>query len=541
MSAGVPREVALDAWRARRPASPTTAPLDRDALLRRFHPDHDANAMVTLRVGSAAGARCPAELAALLQAGSPVRDVDIAGAPHRETDVLVIGGGGAGCVAALEAARAGARVLVASKLRLGDGNTVMAEGGIQAAVGEDDSLQRHFEDTVRAGRFAADRVLAAALVSDGPAAIRWLIGEGMSFDVEPGTHRMGGRLRRARVGGASAARLLSLRDQTGLEMMRVLREAVRLQPGVEALDGHPALELLTDARGACAGAVLFDRERRRLALVHAGATIVATGGAGRLHLRGFPTSNHYGATADGLALAYRLGAALRELDSFQYHPTGLAAPAGLAGLLVSEAARAAGARLVNGCGERFVDELAPRDVVAAAILRELEEGRGVATRDGALGVFLDTPSLEAETPGVLRDRLVTLCHLADRAGVDPAREPLLVRPTLHYQNGGVAIDPTGRTSVSRLFACGEVAGGIHGRNRLMGNALLELVAFGRRAGVAAAHEARAPRSGPIGVAHLSDWQRAMIAAGLPLDACSPQLFPSYGNFDLAAALTEGVA
>lgn len=350
---------------------------------------------------------------------------------------------------------------------------------------------------------------------------------------------MGGRLRRARVGGASVARLLSYRDQTGLEMMRVLREAVSMQPGVQVLDGHPALELLTDARGACAGAVLFERDRRRLVLVHAGSTILATGGAGRLHLNGFPTSNHYGATADGVVLAYRVGAALRELDSFQYHPTGLAAPSGLAGLLLSEAARAAGACLVNGCGERFVDELAARDVVCAAIQRELREGRGIVTDDGACGVFLDTPSLEATSPGILRTRLVTLCHLAERAGVDPACEPLLVRPTLHYQNGGVAIDVEGRTSVSRLLACGEVAGGIHGRNRLMGNALLELVVFGRRAGAAAAVDARAPRSGPIGLTHLASWQRAMIAGGLPLEAQSPRLFPTYGRFDLAATLAEG--
>ncbi|MDO9017008.1 MAG: FAD-binding protein [Myxococcales bacterium] len=535
---GIPWSEALDAWRAGRPAPPAASPLPRDELLRRFHPDHREGAMTPLRVGVSAGSACASELAGLLQADSPVRDVDIAGAPQQDTDVLVIGGGGAGCVAALCAARAGARVVVASKLRVGDGNTVMAEGGIQAAVGEEDSLQRHFEDTVRAGRFAGDRALAAALVSDGPAAIRWLIGEGMSFDLEPGSDRIGGRLRRARVGGATAARLLSYRDQTGLEMMRVLREAVRLQRGITTLDGHPALELLTDARGGCAGAVLFDRARGRLSLVHAGATILATGGAGRVHLGGFPTSNHYGATADGLVLAYRAGAALREVDSFQYHPSGLAFPARLAGLLVSEAARAAGARLVNGRGERFVDELAARDVVAAAILRELEEGRGVA-RDGALGVWLDTPSLEAEQPGILRERLVTLSHLAERAGVDPRREPLLVRPTLHYQNGGVAIDPDGHTTIAGLFACGEVAGGIHGRNRLMGNALLELVAFGRRAGAAAARRAETPPTGPIGVTHLSDWQRALIAAGLPLEARAPRLFPPYSNFDLEAALDAG--
>ena len=220
--------------------------------------------------------------------------------------------------------------------------------------------------------------------------------------------------------------------------------------------------------------------------------VLATGGAGRLHLAGFPTSNHYGATADGLVLAYRLGARLREMESFQYHPTGIAWPPHLAGTLISEAARAAGGLLFNGEGRRFVDELAPRDVVAAAILREIEEGRAVE-RDGCAGVLLDTPGLEAANPGILEKRLVTLTHLAGRSGFDPRREPFLLRPTLHYQNGGIAIDASGRTDVPGLLCAGEAAGGLHGLNRLMGNALLELVAFGRRAGTAAAEAVREVR------------------------------------------------
>jgi succinate dehydrogenase / fumarate reductase flavoprotein subunit/L-aspartate oxidase len=423
---------------------------------------------------------------------------------------------------------------------MGDGNTVMAEGGIQAAIGAEDSLQRHYEDTLRAGHFAATRELAAALVSDGPDAIRWLIRQGMSFDLAEEGERIGGQLLRKKPGGATAARLLSYRDFTGLELMRVLREALLLTPGIECLEGHPAVELLTDARGRVAGAVLLDIERGRLVLARAGATILATGGAGRLHLAGFPTSNHYGATADGLVLGYRAGAALREMDSFQYHPTGIAWPPHLAGTLISEAARAAGAHLVNGAGARFVDELAPRDIVAAAILREIAEGRA-AQRDGEDGVMLDTPTLEKEQPGILAKRLVTLSHLAKRAGFDPATEPFLVRPTLHYQNGGIAIDTAGRTGVAGLWCAGEATGGIHGRNRLMGNALLELVAFGRRAGAAATAEAQTEQERGVGVGHLADWRRALIGAGLPLTAKAPMLFPAYGNAAFGSLLRREAA
>ncbi|WP_338665963.1 FAD-binding protein [Pararoseomonas sp. SCSIO 73927] len=531
---GIPYARAIDAWRAAAPAAPQACALAVPELLRGFHPDHRPGGMRVLRAGASAGSPCPAELADLLQADSPLEDVDIAGAPMLETDVLVIGGGGAGCVAALTAARAGARVLLATKLRIGDSNTVMAEGGIQAAVGAEDSLQRHFEDTLRAGHFAADKALVAALVSDGPDAIRWLIQEGMSFDLAEGAQRMGGTLLRKTPGGASAARLLSYRDFTGLELMRALREATLLQPGIVTLDRHPAVELLTDDRGRCAGAALQDLGRGRTVLVRSGATVLATGGSGRLHVAGFPTSNHYGATADGLVLAYRLGAPLREVDSFQYHPTGIAWPRHLEGALVSEAARSSGAALVNALGHRFVEELRPRDVVAAAILREIAEGRGVE-RDGCTGVFLDTPSLEQATPGILGRSLVTLTHLARRAGIDAAAEPLLVRPTLHYQNGGVAIDPACRTVVPGLLCAGEVTGGLHGRNRMMGNALLELVAFGRRAGASAAADARGERPRNVGLTHLADWRRALIVQGLPLGRKAPVIFPAYGNFDIAPA------
>ncbi|MEE7548803.1 FAD-binding protein, partial [Xanthomonas sp. Kuri4-1] len=370
-----------------------------------------------------------------------------------------------------------ASVILANKLRIGDSNTVMAEGGIQAAVGDDDSLQRHYDDTVKGGHGAAARELVAQMVGDGPATIRWLIQLGMSFDLERDPAQAG-RLLRKRAGGTTAARILCHRDFTGLEMMRVLREAVELQRAITLMNRCPAVELLSNGQGDCVGAVLYDLERRRLLMVRARAVVLATGGSGRLHLQDFATSNHYGATADGLVLAYRLGARLRELDSFQYHPTGVAHPRHLAGGLISEAVRSAGAHLVNGLGERFVDELLPRDVVAAAILRECAEGRGIE-RDGQLGVFLDTPGLLAREPDILQ-RLVSLKHLAYKCGLDPAQEPLLIHPTLHYQNGGAEIDRDGATGVAGLYCAGEVAGGIHGRNRLMGNALLDIICFGRR-------------------------------------------------------------
>jgi succinate dehydrogenase / fumarate reductase flavoprotein subunit/L-aspartate oxidase len=530
MPSGIPYEVARQRY------SPGATPAVRsdetsvDELLKAYHPDHGPHARVALAVGVNRAEPCQPDLARHLHANSLIDDVDIAGAQLVTTDVLIVGGGGAGCAAALTAAKEGARVILATKLRLGDSNTVMAEGGIQAAVGADDTPQLHFEDTLRAGHFCGEPELVAQMVMDGPDVIRWLIRLGMLFDLED-DRPVGGKLLRKKPGGASAARILSYRDYTGLEMMRVLREAVDLEPGIEVWNRCPVVELLSDDYGRCAGAVIYNLEWRSFMLVRARAVILATGGAGRLHLNRFPTSNHYGATADGLVLAYRIGARLRELDSFQYHPTGIAYPPHLSGGLVSEAARSGGAKLINGEAERFVDELKPRDVVAAAILRECAQGRGIE-REGQVGVFLDTPTLEKENPGILEKRLVTLRHLAHKCGHDPAQEPFLVYPTLHYQNGGVAIDKDGATSVAGLYCIGELAGGIHGRNRLMGNALLDILSMGRRAGAKASHAGGGVMLGRVGISHVHAWQRELTMAGLPLHVKAPMLFPPYAHFDL---------
>ena len=522
---GIDYETALANLRRAEPQLNGTLP-EKDVLLKTFHPDYAPSAHTTLSVGVNAGDSCHPDLARLLTAHPLIEDYDLAGAESMRTDVLVIGGGGAGAAAALTAAAEGASVIMANKLRIGDSNTVMAEGGIQAAVGEDDSLQRHYEDTLKGGHMAAKKELVVQMVTDAPSAIRWLIGLGMDFDTQGGDRN--GKLVRKKAGGTTAQRILCHRDFTGLEMMKVLREAVEIEPRIQQINRHPAVELLSDNEGNCVGAVLYDLEKRKLVTVHANAVILATGGSGRLHLQGFATSNHYGATADGLVLAYRIGAKLRDMDSFQYHPTGVAHPPHMAGALISEATRSAGTKLVNGLGERFVDELQPRDVVAAAILREVQEGRGVV-RDGQVGVFLDTPRIIAEQPDIMK-RLVTLGHVAHKCGVHPESEPLIIHPTLHYQNGGIEINGDGETTVKGLYAAGEVSGGIHGRNRLMGNALLDIISFGRRAGRAAAHAPRR-RNTRGGLEHVHNFQRALQKAGVKSDVKAPVLYPDYGTFD----------
>jgi len=525
MANGVPYNEALANYRAEAERPLERQPDDRHALLRAFHPDHRMDTLTTLKVGPNSGEQCHRQLADMLQADARIDEADLAGAPVVETDVLVIGGGGAGCAAALVAAKAGADVILATKLRLGDSNTVMAEGGIQASIEKNDTPQLHFNDTIRAGHGEADRNLVASMVMDGPDVIRWLIQQGMQFDLDDF-----GDLLTRRAGGTSANRVCYYRDYTGLEMMRVLREAVQ-NSDIDVWDYSPAVELLANESGHCAGAVLSNLKNCSYVQVVAKSVIIATGGIGRMHLNGFPTSNHFGATGDGLILAYRLGAKLRDLDSFQYHPTGLAHPHHLGGTLITEGVRSAGTWLLNGHGERFVDELSPRDVVAAAILRECDEGRGVHVNGDAVGVWLDTPGLELRNPGILEKRFPKLLNLGKKAGIDPSRSPLLIYPTLHYQNGGVVIDELGRSTVPGLYCVGEASGGIHGKNRIMGNALLEIISFGRRAGAHAAEQRHGKGHKQVSLEHLSRLRRELTISNMPMELKSPMLFPECAKFD----------
>jgi succinate dehydrogenase / fumarate reductase flavoprotein subunit/L-aspartate oxidase len=362
------------------------------------------------------------------------------------------------------------------------------------------------------------------MAQDGPEVLRWLIRQGMQFEQTPS-----GDLHTRRAGGMTAPRLVHCRDYTGLEMMRVLREAVIQHRSIEVWEQSPAVELLSNENGQkCVGAVLTSLLDGQLRIVRTRSVILATGGLGRLHLNGFPTSNHMGATGDGLVLAYRIGAKLCELDSFQYHPTGLVHPSHLSGKLVTEGVRAAGTLLVNALGQRFIDELQPRDVVSAAIRRECAEGRGIRVDDRRVGVWLDTPRLERAQPGLLEQQFPNLMSRTRVAGIDPRHEPLLVHPTLHYQNGGVVIDTNGATTVPGLYAVGEVTGGIHGRNRIMGNALLEIISFGRRAGAAATLKRdRGPKK--VTLEHVNNLRRALTIAGMPLTQKAPQVLPAYAT------------
>lgn len=496
---------------------------EKEGLLRSYPPDGSPTSFSTLQVGASKGISAPVELAQILQAHSriDVRSLDL-GRIDYDTDVLIIGGGGAGAAAAIEAHYAGAKVLIATKLRFGDSNTIMAEGGMQAADQPNDSPAAHFLDAFGGGHFAADRDLLAKLVTDAPEAVQWLCSLGVEFDRAPS-----GELITTHGGGTSHKRMHAAKDSTGAEMMRTLRDEV-LNLAIPVLSYTAAIELLLDEDGKAAGAVLMHMESRTLSIVRAKSVIIATGGAGRMHYQGFPTSNHYGATADGLVLAYRAGAKLTDADALQYHPTGAVFPQHILGALVTEKVRALGAKLVNANGEVFIHPLETRDVITAAIIRECRERNNGVTLPEGSGVWLDTPMIDSiHGVGTIEARLPGMLRMFQKCGIDIRQEPILVYPTLHYQNGGLAICPDSAVmGVERLFAAGEVTGGIHGKNRLMGNALLDIIVFGRAAGKSAAAYRHIPAP-TLSLSHVATFEKALCEAQVATDAVSPKLLPNY--------------
>jgi len=515
----------LAASRSRRRAQkmPALARREKDQLVHRFHPDYKKEAYGTIRLGPNKGERTVHKVVDLLEGKSRV-DTALPLKPKRQVDVLVVGGGGAGATAALTAKEAGAKVLMATKLRLGDSNTVMAEGGMQIAVSPEDSPVRHFLDSFRGGQMANDRTLLKALVESGPAIAKWLMDLGVLFDREED-----GNLSLRGGGGSSLPRLLRCKDYTGLEIMRVLKDEV-LNQEIEVLEYSPVLELLSDGAGACTGAILENLDTHQLTVVQAKTVILATGGIGRLHIQNFPTSNHYGATGDGLVIAYRAGAKLTFQDTFQYHPTGAVFPEAMAGLLVTEAIRSVGAHLVNAEGERFINEMETRDAVASAVIRECQAGRGVETPAGRKGVWLDMPLVDVlHGEGTLKNRFPNMLKQFSRFQIDIQKEPVLIYPTLHYQNGGIQIDVDGESSLKNLFVAGEASGGIHGRNRLMGNSLLDIIVYGKRAGAAASKRGQEIDFGRLSLGHVARFQAEQEEAGIQPQAASPLLFPDYVN------------
>ncbi|HEX9896795.1 MAG TPA: FAD-binding protein [Dehalococcoidales bacterium] len=499
---------------------------ERERMLS-YHPDYKEEGRRELKVGPSKGYRIAHEFADILEAWSRVKpeQVDLSRVAM-ETDVLVIGGGGAGTSAALLAAQNGAKVIIATKLRHGDANTMMAEGGIQAATKiEKDSPYYHYLDAMGGGHFKGDPDLVYTLVTQAPSVIKWLEEMGMMFDKFPD-----GRMKSIHGGGTSRKRMLSAGDITGAEIMRTIRDEARNHQSINVVEFSPVVELILNEYGQCAGALLYNMETEEYFIIKSKATILATGGCGRLHVQGFMTTNHYGATADGLALGYRIGVEVMLLHTVQYHPTGAVFPEQVEGLLITEKFRGAGANLVNIKGSQFVNEREPRDIESACCIREcLERQLGVATPAGRVGVWLDSPMIDMLSgDGTVQREFPGKYILFKRHGIDISKEPFLVYPTLHYQNGGLKITADCRTSVQGLFGAGEVTGGVHGENRLMGNSLLDVLVFGRIAGEnAAVYIRETAKDGRLTLEHVTAFHKQLEAAGVPKDRVSPMLLPDY--------------
>ncbi len=500
---------------------------DRMKWLSSYHPDFKDEGRRKVKVGPNKGDVLPEEVVDVFESRSrlDLKEVNLDNVDF-ETDVLVIGGGGAGTAAALMAESEGKSVIISTKLRHGDANTIMAEGGIQGATQEGDSPHYHYLDVMGGGHFTNSPDLVAALVNDAPLIIDWLEELGMMFN-----KYADGRLMVRHGGGTCRKRMHSSGDMTGAEIMRVIRDEAKNRKGINVMEFSPAVELILDREGRCAGAVLYNLETREYYVVKAKAVVLATGGFGRLHIQGFATTNHYGATADGLVIAYRAGVKTCFLEATQYHPTGVVYPEQNVGLLITEKVRGLGAQLVNSEGNQFCFPLEPRDVESACIIREcLDIGKGIMTPTGRIGVWLDSPMIDLlHGEGTVKKELPAKYIQFKRYGIDISKEPMLVYPTLHYQNGGLEINEFAETSVPGLFSAGEVSGGIHGKNRLMGNSLLDVLVFGRRAGCRASEYVSGKKSAgsALTLDHVKRFHKELERAGLKDAPTAPILLPDY--------------
>jgi len=502
--------------------------LEERSEMLKYHPDYKEEGRREIKVGPNKGYRIAHEFVDILEAKSRVDPdaVDLSQADV-ETDVLIIGGGGAGTAAALLAQEQGAKVVIATKLRHGDANTMMAEGGIQAASkGSKDSPYYHYLDVIGGGHFKNDPQLVYMLVTQAPDVLKWLESLGVMFSKFPD-----GRLKAIHGGGTSRKRMHYCADITGTEIMRTIRDEARNRSqDIMVMEFSPAVELILNEHGHCAGALLYNLETEEYLIVKARVVILATGGAGRLHVQGFMTTNHYGATADGLVLGYRAGVSLSFLHTVQYHPTGIVFPEQAEGILITEKFRGAGANILNVDGEQFVNEREPRDVEAGAFIKEcLVKGKGVPTSTGKLGVWLDSPMIDLLSgEGTVQREFPGKFILFKRFDIDISKEPMLVYPTLHYQNGGLNFNVNGETSLLGLYVAGEVGGGIHGENRLMGNSLLDIVVFGRIAGRNATIYAKEKaKEGKLTLDHVRAYHKELEKAGVVTDRVAPMLLPDY--------------
>ena len=503
---------------------------EREERLEKYHPDFKEGSRKEIRVGPNKGYAISPEIVDLIEAKSRVNtDVIDLNKVAYETDVLILGGGGAGTAAALTAQENGVKVLIATKLRHGDANTMMAEGGIQGATkGTKDSPYYHYLDVLGGGHFKNVPELVYTLVTEAPRALAWLEHLGCMLTKVPE-----GQLKALHGGGTCRKRMHYAADITGAEIMRTLRDEARNRPDqIKVLEFSPAVELILNEHGHCAGAVLYNLETEEYFIVKAKAVIMATGGSGRLHMQGFMTTNHYGATGDGLILGYRAGVKLCFLHTVQYHPTGAVFPEQAEGLLITEKFRGAGANVLNIDGEQFVNEREPRDVESASFIREcLERGKGIPTPTGKLGVWLDSPMIDILMgEGAVKREFPGKFILFKRFGIDISKEPMLVYPTLHYQNGGLEYNSKCETAIPGLYSSGEVSGGVHGENRLMGNSLLDVCVFGKIAGEnAAIYVKERVKEGRLTLDHVRRYHKELEEAGIITDRVAPMLLPDYSN------------
>lgn len=524
----------------RKDYTPVAMTADERKEVLKLHPDFAPGGKREISIGQNASEMGPNEIVDLLEAYPLIEpgQIDL-GKVDYEVDLLIIGGGLAGTSAALWANNEGIpaeKILLVNKLRHGDSNSIMAEGGTQAADRKNDSPAIHFLDALGGGHFTNKPDVLEALVEDAPFIIHWLKESGAMIDqTEDGSYeeKWGG--------GTCRKRMHACADYTGLEELRVIRDEFRTR-NIGVLEHNPVIELLTDGdNNKVTGAVLWNLETHEYKICKAKTTILATGGFGRLHIRGFPTTNHYGATYDGPVIAYRAGAKLRDTDTVQYHPTGAAYPQQIIGLLLTEKLRSMGAQPVNVDGEAFVFPLEPRDVEASAFIRECYvRDKGVVTPTGMKSIWLDTPMIDLKNGlGATEKAFPGMVRMFKRFDIDMIKDPVLVFPTLHYQNGGVETDPWGRANIEGLWVAGEVSGGVHGKNRLMGNSTLDCLVFGRRSGISAAKYIKeGAQHGTLSLAHVDRYIEMLTQAGIPPERRAPILLPEYRGKAVLARMID---
>ncbi|MDG6939125.1 MAG: FAD-binding protein [Nitrososphaerota archaeon] len=423
-------------------------------------------------------------------------------------DVLIVGSGGAGLRAAIESSDAGASTLVVCKTLLGKAHTVMAEGGIAAALGNvdpGDSWQVHLRDTIVEGQRLGNWRMAEILAKEAIDRVYELEEYGALFD-----RTAYGKIMQRPFGAHTYRRLCYIGDRTGLELIRTLQDQV-FKRKIPVMDDVEVTSVFKDpATGRVSGAFGINIRTGGFLLFRCKAVIIATGGCGRVYE---VTSNSYESTGDGAALAYRAGADLMDMEMIQFHPTGMISPAGVRGMLVTEAVRGEGGMLTNASGERFMEkydpkrmELSARDVVARSIYTEMVEGRGSSNG----GVYLDIRGRGAD---YIKKKLPSMySQFLEFAGIDITKDRMEVAPTVHYQMGGIRVEPDScRSTVPGLFAAGEAASGLHGANRLGGNSLADILVFGRRAGLAAAEYARTAQPGRVAEYDAGDEMARLLA------------------------------